>query len=180
MKSWTRREFGGLTGAALLTALRRGRVRSYGKAKVAATAGGVGGATGARYLASGTVPVEVTLVEPSGLYSTCFFSNHYLAGLRSFESLTHGYETLRRQYGIAVVHDSATMIDPVTKIVGLSSGAKLSYDRVVLAPGIAFQDRAIDGYDAAGIPIMPHAWKAGATTKLRRHQLQSMEHGGVF
>ena len=180
MKSWTRREFGGLTGAAVLTALRPRRARSQAKAKVAVIGGGVGGATVARYLASGTAPVEVTLVEPSGLYSTCFFSNLYLAGLRPFESLTHGYETLRRQYGIAIVHDSAAMIDPVAKIVGLSSGAKLSYDRVVLAPGIAFQDRAIDGYDAAAMQIMPHAWKAGAQTKLLRKQLQSMEDGGVF
>ncbi|MEA2957549.1 MAG: sulfide dehydrogenase [flavocytochrome c] flavoprotein chain, partial [Alphaproteobacteria bacterium] len=137
MKSWTRRKFGGLTGAAVLTALRPRRARSQAKAKVVVIGGGVGGATVARYLASGIAPVEVTLVEPSGLYSTCFFSNLHLAGLRSFESLTHGYETLRRQYGIAVVHDSAAMIDPVAKIVGLSSGAKLSYDRVVLAPGIA-------------------------------------------
>ena len=180
MKSWTRREFGGLTGAAVLTALRPRSARSQAKAKVAVIGGGVGGATVARYLAAGTAPVEVTLVEPSGLYSTCFFSNLYLAGLRSFESLTHGYETLRRQYGIAVVHDSAAMIDPVAKIVGLSSGAKLSYDRVVLAPGIAFQDGAIDGYDAAAMQIMPHAWKAGAQTKLLRKQLQSMEDGGVF
>src|SRR5260221_716219 len=110
----------------------------------------------------------------AAVFASCFFSNHYLAGLRSFESLTHGYETLRRHYGIAVVHDSATMIDPVAKIVGLSSGAKLSYDRVVLAPGIAFQDGAIDGYDAAAMQIMPHAWKAGAQTKLLRKQLQSM------
>src|SRR5258708_13192870 len=72
------------------------------------------------------------------------------------------------------------MIDPVAKIVGLRSGAKLSYDRVVLAPGIAFQDRATDGYDAAAMQIMPHAWKAGAKTKLLRKQLQSMEDGGVF
>src|SRR6202022_1347529 len=92
---------------------------------------------------------RVPHAEPSGLYSTFFFSTLYLAGLRSFESLTHGYETLRRRYGIAVVHDSAAMIDPVAKIVGLSSGAKLSYDRVVLAPGIAFKDGPIGAYDGA-------------------------------
>ena len=82
MKSWTRREFGGLTGAAVLTALRPRRARSQAKAKVAVIGGGVGGATVARYLASGIVPVDVTLVEPSGLYSTCFFSNRSLTVMR--------------------------------------------------------------------------------------------------
>src|SRR5258708_31603241 len=102
MKSWTRREFGGLTGVAVLTALRPRRARSQAKAKVAVIGGGVGGPTVARYLAAGTAPVEVTLVEPSRLYSTCFFSNLHLAYLGSFQSLTHGLEILRRQYGIAV------------------------------------------------------------------------------
>src|SRR5258706_16399434 len=101
MKSWTRREFGGLAGGAVRTALRPRRARSRVKAKVAVIGGGVGGATVARYLAAGTAPVEVTLVESSGLSSPCFFSNLYLAGVRSFQSLTHGYETLRQQYGTA-------------------------------------------------------------------------------
>src|SRR3984893_7800518 len=56
MKSWTRREFGGLTGAAVLTALRPRRAHSQAKAKVVVIGGGVGGATVARYLASGTAP----------------------------------------------------------------------------------------------------------------------------
>ena len=44
MKSWTRREFGGLTGAAVLTALRPRRAHSQAKAKVVVIGGGVGGA----------------------------------------------------------------------------------------------------------------------------------------
>ena len=56
--------------------------------------GGIGGATVAKYLVATSTKLDVTLVEPKQRYTTCFFSNLYLAGLRSLESLTHGYETL--------------------------------------------------------------------------------------
>ena len=105
MKSWTRREFGRLTGAALLTALGPPKARGQVKARVVAIGGGIGGATVARYLAASATAIDVTLVEPRQSYMTCFFSNLYLAGLRPLESLNHGYEALTKQYGITVVHE---------------------------------------------------------------------------
>lgn len=180
MNSWTRRQFGSLAGAACLAAVAPRVARGQAKARVVIVGGGIGGATVAKYLAMSAGTIEVTLVEPKPRYTTCFFSNLYLAGIRSLESLTHGYETLTQRYGIDVVHDSAAAIDPVAKTVALKSGATLPYDRLVLAPGIAFRFGAIEGYDEAATQIMPHAWIAGPQTELLRRQLESMEDGGVF
>ncbi|TIX04255.1 MAG: NAD(P)/FAD-dependent oxidoreductase, partial [Mesorhizobium sp.] len=180
MKSWTRREFGRLTGAALLTALNQPKARGQAKARVVVIGGGIGGATVAKYLAASATAIEVTLVEPRQSYATCFFSNLYLAGLRPFESLNHGYEALAKQYGITVIHESAAAIHPAAKTVALNNGSKLSYDRLVVAPGIAFRDRALEGYDEAAMEIIPHAWNAGQQTRLLRQQLESMEDGGLF
>ena len=77
------------------------------KPRVVVIGGGVGGATVAKYLAASAKTLEVSLIEPKARYTTCFFSNLYLAGLRSFKSLTHGYETLAERYGVNVIHDSA-------------------------------------------------------------------------
>jgi NADPH-dependent 2,4-dienoyl-CoA reductase/sulfur reductase-like enzyme len=178
MKRWTRRAFGGLVGASLLTTLRPGH--SVAKGRVVVVGGGAGGATAAKYLAMSGTHLDVTLIEPSPRYVTCFFSNHYLAGLRPFDTLTHGYETLAQKYGIGVIHDSAAAIDPVAKAVRLTRGASLPYDRLVLAPGIAFREGGLAGYDAAAMQTMPHAWMAGPQTLLLRQQLESMEDGGVF
>src|SRR6202008_3115357 len=115
-----------------------------------------GGATAAKYLAKGSEKLDVILIEPKPRYTTCFFSNLYLAGLRSLESLTHGYETLAQRYGVNVVHDSVTAIDPVGKTVALERGAKLPYDRVVLAPGIAFKFGSIEGSDGTAMQPMRH------------------------
>ena len=180
MKPRTRREFGCLTAAMALAALGPRLAASEAKARVVVVGGGIGGATVAKYLAASARIIEVTLVEPKLHYTTCFFSNLYLAGLRSFESLVHGYETLARRYGINVIHDSATAVDRVAKTVELKSGRKLPYDRVVVSPGIAFNYDALAGYDEAATQVIPHAWSAGPQTRLLRRQLQSMEDGGVF
>lgn len=180
MKCWTRRQFGCLTGAACLTALVPRVARGRAKSRVVIIGGGIGGATVARYLAMSAGTIEVTMVEPKPRYTTCFFSSLYLAGMRSFESLTHGYETLEQRYGIKVVHDVAEAIDPVAKTVALKGGTKLPYDRLVLAPGIAFKFGAIEGYDEAATEIMPHAWIAGPQTELLKRQLNSMDDGGLF
>jgi NADPH-dependent 2,4-dienoyl-CoA reductase/sulfur reductase-like enzyme len=178
--TWTRRKFGCFAGAGCLAALGKRVARGQAHARVVVVGGGVGGATVARYLAASAATLDVTLVEPKERYTTCFFSNFYLAGLRSLESLSHGYERLAQQYGIKVIHDTVTTIDPVVKTVALQGGGKLNYDRSVVAPGIAFEFDAIEGYDEAATQVLPHAWNAGPQTKLLRQQLENMEDGGVF
>jgi NADPH-dependent 2,4-dienoyl-CoA reductase/sulfur reductase-like enzyme len=180
MTHWTRRKFGCFAGASLLAAFRSRAAKGRAKARVVVIGGGVAGATVAKYLAASAATLDVTLVEPKRQYTTCFFSNLYLAGLRSFESLTHRYETLAQRYGITVVHDAVTVINPEARSVSLKGGAVLPYDRAVVAPGIDFEYGAIEGYDEAATETMPHAWNAGSQTTLLRRQLESMEDGGVF
>ena len=159
MNCWTRRQVGCLAGAVCLTAIPR-VAKSLPKARVVVIGGGIGGATVAKYLAMMGGTIEVTLVEPKPRYTTCFFSNLYLAGIRTLESLTHGYEALAQRYGVNIIHDFASAIDPVGKTVALKNGATLPYDRLVLASGIEFKFDVIDGYDEAAMQVMPAAWLA--------------------
>ena len=180
MTGCTRRALGGLAGAACLAGVPSRAPRPGTAPRVVVIGGGAGGATVARYLAMTATAIDVTLVEPKKRFATCFFSNLYLAGLRSFDSLTHGYDALSDRYGIRVVHDRAAAIDPSGGQVILAGGSSLPYDRLVVAPGIAFRENAISGYDEAAAQIMPHAWMAGAQTRLLRQQLESMPDGGTF
>ena len=65
------------------------------------------------------------------------------------------------------------------RTVTLADAAKLSYDRLVLAPGIDIRWDALPGYNEAAAEQMPHAWKAGEQTMLLRRQLEAMDDGGV-
>jgi NADPH-dependent 2,4-dienoyl-CoA reductase/sulfur reductase-like enzyme len=74
---------------------------------------------------------------------------------------------------------AATAIDTQAHAVAVSDGSRLSYERLVLAPGIDIRWDALPGYGEAATERMPHAWKAGAQTDLLRRQLAAMEDGGL-
>ncbi|MBB1498833.1 NAD(P)/FAD-dependent oxidoreductase [Paracoccus sp. MC1862] len=154
-------------------------VRGQGAAHVVVVGGGFGGATAARYLRRLDPAVRITLVEPNERFVTCPFSNLYLAGLRDWDSLGHGFDDLRAQ-GIEVIHARAEDVDATARTVTLSDGARLNWDRLVLSPGIDFRWNGIEGYDEAAAEFAPHAWKAGPQTRLLRTQLEVMEDGGTF
>ena len=148
-------------------------------AHVVVIGGGFGGATAARYLRQLAPHIQVTLVEPAERFYTCPFSNLYLAGLRSWDSIGHGYDGLRKA-GVNVVHARADNVLTDSRRVLLSNGQALSYDKLVLSPGVDMRWNAIEGYDEAAAQLAPHAWKAGAQTQLLKKQLQAMPDGGKF
>ena len=148
-------------------------------ARVVVIGGGFGGATAAQYLKRLDPDIDVTLVEPAERFYTCPFTNLYLGGMRTFDSLGHGYDALRR-LGVNVVHALAEDIDPVGHSVALAGGERLAYDRLVLSPGVDIRWGALEGYDQAAAELAPHAWKAGAQTHLLKRQLEAMEDGGTF
>lgn len=143
--------------------------------------GGAGGATCARYVAKDSEgAIDVTLIEPSEVYYTCFFSNLYLGGFRTFESLAHRYDKLANDYGIRLIRDMAAGVDRDARVVTLAGGDTVEYDRLVIAPGIDFRDGSVPGWDRSKADIMPHAYKAGPQTQLLKSQVESMREGGLF
>jgi NADPH-dependent 2,4-dienoyl-CoA reductase/sulfur reductase-like enzyme len=77
------------------------------------------------------------------------------------------------------VRDKVISIDAGLRRARLAGGAALSYDRLVLAPGIRFLWGKPQGYDMAAATLMPHAWQAGAQTEILAAQLREMKNGGV-
>ncbi len=146
--------------------------------KVVVLGGGAGGAIAAKYLRILDPTIEVTLIEQNKDYYTCFMSNEVLSGEKPIDDIKFGYDGLN-QYGIKMVYDRATGIDPVSKKVSLQDGTTLSYDRLVVSPGIAFKWGTIEGYDESVIDKIPHAWKAGSQTVILRKQLEAMNDGGT-
>jgi sulfide dehydrogenase [flavocytochrome c] flavoprotein subunit len=178
----TRRRFvQGLGAAGVLTMAGCADMSANGSRadhRVVIVGGGFGGATCARYLKRFAPGLDVTLVEPKRRFVTCPFSNTVIAGLRDMDSITVGYEGLA-QLGVAVVHERAEDINVQRHEVRLGSGARLGYDRLVVAPGIEFRYDAIEGYSPEVAQSVPHAWRAGEQTLLLRRQLQAMRNGGV-
>src|SRR6516164_3638134 len=174
----TRRAFIGGSAATVSTAVLGAPALAQAKARVVVLGGGFTGATCARELHRAEPGLVVTLVEENPIYTACPFSNSVIAGLRDIAVQRFGYQAVRAK-GVAVVQDGARAFDRQRRLISLSSGATLDYDRLVLAPGIDIRWGALPGYDEAAAEPMPHAWKAGEQTLLLRRQLEAMADGGT-
>jgi sulfide dehydrogenase [flavocytochrome c] flavoprotein subunit len=147
-------------------------------ARIAVIGGGFGGASCARALKRLDPRLDVTLIEPNRIFSACPFSNEVIAGLRELEAQRFSYDRIGAE-GVTVVAQAAVKVDAQARVVDLADGTTLSYDRLVLAPGIDLRFDALPGYDEAASLKMPHAWKAGEQTVLLRRQLEAMPDGGT-
>lgn len=175
-----RRHFIG-TGALAAASLSAPAVVGQGRPRVVVVGGGAGGATAARYIAKDSNgEIDVTLIEPTRTYYTCFFSNLYIGGFRDLRSIAHDYATLASEYGINVVHDWATGVDRDAKTVALAGGGQVAYDRLILSPGIDFVEGSVSGWDLSVQTAMPHAYKAGTQTALLKAQIEAMPEGGTY
>lgn len=156
-------------------------VLGQGKPKVVVIGGGPGGATAAKYIARDSKgAIEVTLVEPARQFVTCFHSNLYLGGFKTMEEITHSYDKLASAYGVKLAHQMAAAIDREKRQVRLADGTTLSYDRLVLSPGIDLKYDSVPGWGKEHEETMPHAWKAGPQTQLLKAKLDAVPDGGVI
>ena len=149
-------------------------------ANIVVVGGGMAGVTAAKYLRLwGGSGVKVTLIEPNTTYTSNIMSNLVLNSSRTVSSLAYGYTSVASKYGITVKQASVQSIDQVAKSITLSDNTVVTYDRLVLAPGVEFMDAyglTQSDYDNK----TPHAWRAGPQTELLRQQLVGMPNNGTF
>lgn len=178
MSSLTRRQFGSILGLGTASLMLPPALLGQSKPRVVIVGGGAGGATAARYLAKDSDgELDVTLIEDSDTYTTCFYSNLYLGGFRTFDSITHSYDTLVSDYGITMKQGRAVDVDRQAKEVVMGDGTRVGYDRLLLSPGIDLNYDSVPGYSEADSEIAPHAWQAGPQTELLKQKLDALENG---
>jgi sulfide dehydrogenase [flavocytochrome c] flavoprotein chain len=122
--------------------------------------------------------IAVTVIDPVDRYVTCPMSNAVVIGLRSLASLTVSRAGLTGA-GVGYIRDRVAGVDAGARRVRLVGGDGLSYDRLVVAPGIRLRYGEPEGYDAAAALRMPHAWEAGPQTQLLARYLAQVPDGGT-
>ncbi len=179
-----RRDFiklAGATSALLMAHPSFARATKPPLGRVVVIGGGYAGATAAKYLRLWSLgSIEVMVVEPNAQFVSCPLSNLVLGGSKSIHDLTFGYDALKSNHGIKWVQDHVTAIDVEAKKIMMQRG-ELSYDRLVVAPGVDFVYDALPMLSSAEAQQqIPHAWKAGWQTVNLRKQLEAMPDGGLF
>jgi len=182
-----RRDFIKLTGMAATMGLSVNGIDAFARAskpligRVVVIGGGYAGAAAAKYLRMWSLGgIEVVVVEPNRQFVSCPLSNLVLGGGKSIDDLTFDYRLLKSNHGIQWVQDQVTAIDVGAKKISMLRG-ELSYDRLIIAPGVDFIYDSLPMLQSAEAQKqVPHAWKAGWQTVNLRQQLEAMPDGGVF
>ncbi len=182
-----RRDFIRLAGLLAAAGLSTHTMTAFARAaklpigRVVVIGGGYAGATAAKYLRMWSLgAIEVIVVEPNRQFVSCPLSNLVLGGSKTIDDLTFDYQLLKSNHGIQWVQDEVTAIDADSRKILMRRG-ELSYDRLIIAPGIDFIFDVLPMLQPAEAQQqVPHAWKAGWQTVNLRKQLEAMPDGGVF
>ena len=152
------------------------------KAQVVVVGGGYGGATAAKYIRLlSDHSISVLLIEPNRAFVSCPVSNLVLSGDRTLADISKPYTGLGDKHGVRIVHDRVAAVDADKRQLRLDGGATISYDKLVLAPGIDMLWDSVQGLQAAHTAgQILQAWKAGPETLALRRQLAAMRDGGTF
>ena len=145
--------------------------------RVVVVGGGWGGTTAARKLKQAVPEAEVVLVEQRGYFMSCPMSNLFLAGVQPLEFLVFDYSNVIRD-GVVFVQERVLEINRDRRLIR-TTGGYLSYDLLVLSPGIAYMYEAIPGYPEAK-DFLPVGFRPFEHIALRRQIDQFEERGGEF
>lgn len=149
---------------------------AYTSARIVIIGGGFGGTTAARMLKRLLPDAAITLIEKNAHFSACPFSNLVIGGQRDMSDQRFSYDALAAT-GIEIINAIASDIDATAKTVTINGDSAITYDKLILSPGVDIRWNAIEGYDEAAAQNLPHAWKAGSQTELLRQQLEAMPDG---
>lgn len=148
--------------------------------RVVVIGGGFAGATAAKYLKMWSPGTEVIMLERNAQFVSCPQSNLVLSGSRTLQQLTYDYNGLADKYDVKTVQAEVVAIDTDKQQVTLHDSVVVSYDRLVIAPGVDFiYDNLPMLASHEAQKIVPHAWKAGPQTTILKQQLVTMKKGGT-
>ena len=147
------------------------------KSRIVVVGGGFGGATATKFLARLLPSAEITLISGEADYFSCPFSNLLITSDRDpssqmFRLDFSGYQNVNHIRARANdVRDTQSVI--------IEDGTAIPFDRLILSPGIQFQDDAVEGYSEEAREVMPAAWGSPEELFLLRRQLDDMSDGGT-
>lgn len=174
-----RRRFLALAGATLAApVVRAAELLPLTTTRVVIVGGGFAGAVAAKTLRMNTAHLEVVLIERNRAYSALPGANWVIGGHRRIGENRLSYDRLEALYGVKMIYGDVQTIDAGERRVALAAGT-LTYDHLIVAPGISVRTEEIDGYGPETEAACPHAWTAGDQAATLRKQLEDMKDGGL-
>jgi sulfide dehydrogenase [flavocytochrome c] flavoprotein chain len=147
-------------------------------AKIVILGAGWGGLSAAKTIKRISPEVEVVVIDTNEKFVSCPMSNWVIGQLKSIEDITFNFDVLKKKYSIKFVHEVAINLDPDKKVI-ITDKQEISYDKLILSPGVQLDYSAIENWDDTYKVDYPAAWKAGKETTLLSNKIKKIPNGGV-
>lgn len=145
--------------------------------------GGTSGLTIAKYAKKEYPKFDVVLVEKRDMYSSCFSSNLWYAGVINLEFLAdHSFLDAAVNNGYLYFNATVTGLDRASRTLVTNEG-DIHYDFLVLAPGISYDYDKIGVKDVGVMTALRQTYPGGfisPTEHVTIHRKVKEFEGGVF
>ena len=146
--------------------------------RVVVLGAGWGGLSAAKTIKQISPEVEVIIIDKNKEFISCPMSNWVIGQLKSMEDITFSFDNLKNKYSIKFIHEEAINIDPSKKVIKTDK-QELSYDKLILSPGVELDYSSIENWKEDSLYNFPAAWKAGPETQLLSNKVKNISNGGV-
>ncbi len=168
--------------AAVASAIKAGLPRAKGP-RLVVVGGGTSGLTIAKYAKKAYPKFDVVLVEKRDMYSSCFSSNLWYAGLINLEFLAdHSFLDAATNNNYIYFNATVTGLDRSSRKLVTNKG-EIDYDYLVVAPGIDYDFEKIGVKDPETALALHQTYPGGFTQSTEhvsiRRKVREFE-GGLF
>jgi sulfide dehydrogenase [flavocytochrome c] flavoprotein subunit len=146
--------------------------------KVVILGAGWGGLSAAKTIKKISPEVEVIIIDSNKEFVSCPMSNWVIGQLKNIDDITFNFDSLKKNYGIKFIHETAINIDPEKNII-ITDKQNITYDKLILSPGVQLDYSSIENWNENYIEDFPAAWKAGKETILLANKIKNLKNGGV-
>jgi len=146
--------------------------------KVVILGAGWGGLSAAKTIKKISPKVEVIIIDSNKEFVSCPMSNWVIGQLKNIDDITFNFDSLKNNYGIKFIHETAINIDPEKNII-ITDKQNITYDKLILSPGVQLDYSSIENWNENYIENFPAAWKAGKETILLANKIKNLKNGGV-
>ena len=143
-------------------------------AHVVIVGAGWGGLSAAKTLRSLNKECQITVIEKQDKFISCPISNWVIGQIKNMNQITFSYKNFIEKNNINMVFDTVKTIDTYNKTLFLED-KKISYDKLILSPGISIEYETIDGLkNSLNKKSIFTAWKAGEETSFLAKRIKML------
>ncbi|MAC41016.1 MAG: hypothetical protein CMJ05_04395 [Pelagibacterales bacterium] len=164
--------------SSLLPFININNLNAKSAGRVVVLGAGWGGLSAAKTIKQISPNVEVIIIDKNKEFISCPMSNWVIGQLKSMEDITYSFDNLQKKYSIKFIHEEAININLSKKVIKTDK-QELSYDKLILSPGVELDYSSIENWKKDYLDNFPAAWKAGPETQLLSDQVKNISNGGV-